>query len=177
MERTKSCYLPLAFALVASVAGCKSVPRVDGPASFVAPDLSREIVAVPTPVDPADEVRDSLQAADHLVQQGKPEEALTVLQGVLTREPQHARANEIHAKALIRNGCFLQALAHLDIAEIGYSEGSPDALRLNDIRTAARGLEAYAQARPREARKLWAELREPALRDSLRRAVAKVSSD
>ena len=77
-----------------------------------------------------------------------------------------AQAEEILAKADIRQGRFAEAREHLGEADRSYAHG-PDKRRVADLEHLVRGLEAYARGRTAQAKQHWRAIDDPELKLSI----------
>jgi len=77
-----------------------------------------------------------------------------------------AQAEEVIAKADIRQGRFIEARGHLSEADRSYTD-EVDKHRIADLVHLVRGLEAYSRGQTRQAQEHWRAIDDPDLKVSL----------
>lgn len=114
--------------------------------------------------------RATLLRAEARLQDDDPVGARELAQAVAeTHVPgtrRRAQAEEILAKADIRQGRFAEARGHLDEAHRSYAF-EPDRRRVGDLQHLVRGLDAYARGQTAEAREHWRAIGDPELKLSI----------
>ena len=97
---------------------------------------------------------------------GARELAQAVAENNVPGTRRRAQAEEILAKADIRQGRFIEARGHLSEADRSYASEA-DKLRVSDLVHLLDGLEAYARGQTREARQHWRAIDDQDLRVSI----------
>ncbi len=114
--------------------------------------------------------RATLLRAEARLQEGDPVGARELAQAVAENHVpgtrRRAQAEEVLAKADIRQGRFADARAHLTEAHRSYAF-EPDRRRAGDLLHLVRGLEAYARGQVAEARDHWRAIDDPDLKLSI----------
>ncbi len=114
--------------------------------------------------------RATLLRAESRLQRGDPVGARELAQAVTENHVpgtrRRAQAEEIIAKADIRQGRFVEARGHLNEADRSYTSEA-DKHRIADLLHLVRGLEAYSRGQTREAKEHWRAIDDPELKVSI----------
>jgi len=118
---------------------------------------------------------DLLEAEIHL-QQGEKEQATAIATRVMERDATNPQAHEILGKVAIRNGDLDAALQYIEGARQHYA-AADDRQRAEDLIALVRGLAAYGQASPDQAKEYWTGIRGQALRESIQSLLDQLDGD